>query len=213
MNLQWESLLHFANSSFFFALITLAVGSSAIAIYVKQKQDSKRDAASLILQEIRYAEQKLRSFIPAYGFNLHDHILPSSSWHHNVHLFVNDLSEYEIDLISSFYTKCEYIDILIKKIADQRFLPFIFTPLPPPNQPLVPQIQVSNPPPLNPNPSGFPNIPQNSPSPPIGQMQMSQEANNYLHEMTTELKSDLILTSSVGERLRSITKQKKWKIL
>lgn len=48
------SILRFLNNNI--GLITLVVGLSAIYLYLKQKVDSKRDIAKLILQEIRYAE-------------------------------------------------------------------------------------------------------------------------------------------------------------
>jgi len=59
--------------------ITLLVGSVAIWTYNKQKQDVKRKAAKLILQEIRYAEQIIRNArTQASGnYSLSDKLLPT----------------------------------------------------------------------------------------------------------------------------------------
>lgn len=49
-------LIKFLNSNFFIAIITIVVGSIAYRIYLKQQRDNKMDAAKIILQEIRRAE-------------------------------------------------------------------------------------------------------------------------------------------------------------
>lgn len=111
------NILNFLNNNI--GLITLLVGSYAIFLYRKQKRDNKKDAAKLILQEIRYAEQQIRiAKDHDFNYSLANKLLPTSSWPNNIHLFVNDLKEIEIDLISSFYSKASYIDILIKTISD-----------------------------------------------------------------------------------------------
>ena len=101
--------------------VTLIVGSFAIYLYLKQKTNHKRDAAKLILQEVRYAEQKIRN---ARNHNtdyyLADKLLPTNSWHNNIHLFIKNLKESEIDLISGFYSHAAYLDVVISKISDQK---------------------------------------------------------------------------------------------
>lgn len=116
-----ESLTAFFNSSFFVALTTAAVGMFAIGLYSKQKGDKKRDAASLILQEIRFAEQQIRTGVEHDAqFVLGNRLLPTNNWNVNIHLFLNDLEETEIDLISRFYSKAAYIETLISKISDYK---------------------------------------------------------------------------------------------
>ncbi len=205
-----NSLIHFGNSSFFFAAVTFLVGFFAIALYLRQRQDVKRDSASLILQEIRYAENRLGSFNKVYGFNFHDRVMPTTSWHKNIHLFVNDLEEYEIDLISGFYTKCEYVDILIRKIADQEFFPSTLhsaqqqsmpTPSAPPAANPVATVTQSNP---------IPGSPAQAPSPVVSQPVVNPNAQNHLYNLTLELRAESLLTSTVGEHLRAISKQKRF---
>jgi len=118
-------LVSFLNSNFFLALTTLVVGGFAIYLYLKQKEDKKRDAAKLILQEIRYAEQKIRKYREVKSYKLYDKLLPTNSWNDNIHLFIKELKETEIDLISDFYAKASYIDTLINIISQQKNNPLI----------------------------------------------------------------------------------------
>ena len=114
-------MVNFMNSNFLVALVTLCVGSFAICLYVKQKRDHKRDAAKLILQEIRYAEQKIRKYREVKSYKLYDKLLPTNSWNDNIHLFIKDLKEVQnLDLISDFYAKASYIDTLIATISRQK---------------------------------------------------------------------------------------------
>ena len=106
-------------------VVTFIVGFLAIYLYIKQKNDRKRDAASLILQEIRYAEQQIRHYKNSNPnqYNLADRLLPTNSWNDNIHLFIKDLEENEIDMISAFYAKAKYIDFLILKRSEQKTNP------------------------------------------------------------------------------------------
>src|SRR3989338_6744253 len=107
-------MLDFLNTDIFVSLSTLLVGGIAIYLYLKGKKDHKRDAARLILQEIRYAEEQMRnSGRGSRGYSLTARLLPTNSWNDNIHLFTKDLKETEIDMIGEFYSKAIYIDFLI----------------------------------------------------------------------------------------------------
>ncbi len=111
-------MFDFINSQFFSTLVTLAVGFSAFFIYRKQKDDKKRDAAKLILQEIRYAESQVRTYRTTGGYSFAGKLLPTNNWNKNIHLFINDLKETEIDLISNFYSSAAYIDTVVNMISN-----------------------------------------------------------------------------------------------
>ncbi len=105
-------------------VITFLVGFLAIYLYVKQRVDRKRDAARLILQEIRYAEQQIRnSGRGVRGYSLTAKLLPTNSWNDNIHLFIKNLKETQIDMISEFYSKATYIDYLIAERSRQKIHP------------------------------------------------------------------------------------------
>jgi len=190
----------FLNSNFFIALVTFCVGSFAIYLYVKQKSDRKRDAAKLILQEIRYAEQKIRKFREVELYKLYDKVLPTNSWNDNIHLFIKDLKEVQnLDLISDFYAKASYIDTLIATISRQKNNPpiIIAQNLPPraslratPASPSAQQIGVS---PVAPQ---RPTIVEISP--------LSQQ---ILKEVSMSV--EFIYNTPVVETLRKIS-EKKW---
>lgn len=110
-------------SNFLTAFITLIVGGLAIYLYRKQKNDYKRDVALLILQEIRYAEQQVRSsqsYSMGENYPLSCKLLPTNSWYKNIHLFMNDFEQPQIDAISRFYAEVEYVDLVIEKISDYK---------------------------------------------------------------------------------------------
>ncbi len=131
-----ESFTNFFNSNFFIGLITLIVGGAAVLIYQKQKRDKKREAARLILQEIRYAEQEIRNFRNVSNYQFYVRLLPTNSWNENIHLFVKDLEEHEIDMISSFYAKARYIDYLIETRSQQSIEHAVLEKMPAPGTPL-----------------------------------------------------------------------------
>ena len=114
-----KGILIFLNENL--GVITFLVGIIAIYLYMKQKKDRKRSAASLILQEIRYAEQQIRnSDRGRIGYPLSSKLLPTNSWNDNIHLFTKDLKETQIDMISEFYAKAAYIDFLIYERSLQK---------------------------------------------------------------------------------------------
>lgn len=99
-------------------LITLLVGCFAIYLYLKARKDRKRDAALLILQEIRYAEQRVRNYRSYGSYSFTEKLLPTNSWHANINLFIKDLQEIDIDIISKFYSSAAYLDEVISEAAD-----------------------------------------------------------------------------------------------
>jgi len=112
-------VLNFLNYNI--GVVTFIVGSLAIYLYIKQRVDRRRDAASLILQEIRYAEQQIRnSEHGVRGYSLSSKLLPTNSWNDNIHLFIKSLKETEIDMISLFYSQATYIDFLITERSNQK---------------------------------------------------------------------------------------------
>lgn len=115
-----DFLESFLNSELFIAVVTLLVGTTAFVLYIRQRRDYKSDAALLILQEIRYAEQIFRIGTNAGSINfpLYGKMLPTNNWNKNIHLFLKDLEETELDLISRFYSMSAYIDSLVSKISD-----------------------------------------------------------------------------------------------
>lgn len=104
------------------AFVTLFVGLFAIYLYKKQRKDNKINAAKLIIQEIRYAEQQIRNarMLAQNRYYLANRLLPTNNWDNNIHFFVRDLLENQIDLISQFYSQAAYLDKVIGIISDEK---------------------------------------------------------------------------------------------
>lgn len=193
-----EEITSFFNSNFFIALATFIVGGFAIGLYKKQKKDQKRDAAKLILQEIRYAEQQIRIASERnYIYRLADLLLPTNNWNNNINLFIKELKETEIDLISKFYANATYLDILIRKISKIKTESVILVngqpPRPPqPAQPPVQPIQPPRPP---------------QPAQPVQIPQIELQANQILKDVSSKI--ELLYNTPAADKLRKIS-EKKW---
>lgn len=113
-----DTVIGFFNSDFFVALVTLAVGTLAFVIYKRQQSDNKKDAASIILLEIKNAESQLDQ---AKVIILRDGTIPESiftmktaNWARYSYLFIRDLSDEEWRLINTFYEKCRQYDEIVE---------------------------------------------------------------------------------------------------
>lgn len=99
------------------AFVTFLVGILVVYLYVKQKEDTKRDAAKIILQEIRRAEDIIFDYKENGSYQFAKKIIATNNWSKNIHLFVGDLDNDELDKISDLYSTGEYLDSLIKEIS------------------------------------------------------------------------------------------------
>jgi len=109
------------NSDWFVPFVTLLVGSFAIYLYLKQKQDSRKDAARVIIQEIRRAEDVIRGYKESHSFQFTKRIIANNSWGKNIHFFVGDLDSDELDKISNLYSTGEFLDTVILRIFNWKF--------------------------------------------------------------------------------------------
>ena len=101
---------------FYGGFTTLTVGLFAIWLYIKQKEDFKRDIAAALLMEIRFAEKgisEMRNALPK--FDPWISLLPTSSWDEYGHIFTDLFDQDELDLINEFYANCR----ILEKAAQQ----------------------------------------------------------------------------------------------
>ena len=97
--------------------ITFLVGVLAYLIYRIQKRDNRRDAARIIIQEIRRAEDIIADYKHTGSYQFAKKIIATNSWTKNIHYFVGDLTNDELDKISDLYSTGEYLDNLIREIS------------------------------------------------------------------------------------------------
>ncbi len=121
---SWFSYLYFpieTKSNILMAFVTFLVGILVVYLYIRQKEDTKKDAARIILQEIRRAEDIISDYKQSGGYQFAKKIIATNSWSKNIHLFVGDsvgdLNNDELDKISDLYSTGEYLDSLIKEIS------------------------------------------------------------------------------------------------
>jgi len=69
-------------------IVTIVVSFVVVFLYYYGRKDAKRDAAKLILQEMRYADQKVRNYRTYDSYNFTEKILPTNNWHGNISLFI-----------------------------------------------------------------------------------------------------------------------------
>lgn len=85
------------------------VGTAFLAFYI-QRSFSKRDIAKLILQEIHHAEEMFSQYSERKGFSWYKRIISNNSWQSNIHYFVGDLENDEIEMINNIYFLGAQID-------------------------------------------------------------------------------------------------------
>ena len=114
-----ENIISFFNSNFFTGFATIITGLVAWIVYVSQKDNSKTQAARLIISEIRIAEEKISKLKEIIDANdmIADLplVLPSNNWKLYRNIFIRDFDQDEVKLISSFYELAETIDDFSKR--------------------------------------------------------------------------------------------------
>lgn len=117
-----SSIWAFINSQFFVSLITLAVGSTAWILYVKQSDDRKRDIANSILSEIQHAEkaiERVKNYIrDTEKSDISIQIIQQNTWMSKKHLFSSNFDEDEWESINSFYSNAALLDDTLRQSND-----------------------------------------------------------------------------------------------
>ncbi len=106
----------------FNAVATILVGLYAFSLYKKQKNDSKKDAANIILLEVQNAEKVLKlaqRFLdkPIAELPYDTITMPTESWCENKYLFVADFDKNQWEAISNFYSVCQLFDESVRTNA------------------------------------------------------------------------------------------------
>jgi len=117
---HWSRDMLFLNSNLIVALATVLTGGVAIGLYLQQRHEVRVQAARLILQEVRGAEeaidllaQKLEAGL-SFGEELTG-VMPVNSWRTYSHLFARFFDSHQLKAISSFYNQCEVIQAMVIK--------------------------------------------------------------------------------------------------
>ncbi|OGY24929.1 MAG: hypothetical protein A2Y57_04795 [Candidatus Woykebacteria bacterium RBG_13_40_7b] len=113
--------MDFLETNVFTGFATLLTAIIAISLYYWEQTKKRRDAAKIIIQEIRRAEDIINEYKEHKVYKFTKKIIATNSWAKNVHYFVGDLAQDEIDKISSLYSTGEYLDSIIARVSDLKF--------------------------------------------------------------------------------------------
>ncbi len=111
-----ENILKYSES-----LATFLVGGIAILLFYIERRRKKIDSARIILQEIRRAEQIINEYKEHGEYKFFKKLVATDSWDANIHFFVGDLDQDEIDKISTLYSTGKYLDAIIAKASDTNY--------------------------------------------------------------------------------------------
>lgn len=104
----WQNYLDpLFKSDFLLVLATFIAGYIGLRVYRNQKEDEKRSAAGVIVQEIESAEEALKKVSVDQPYTEpRVTLMATASWDKYKHLLVSDFASHrdELDKISGFYT-------------------------------------------------------------------------------------------------------------
>lgn len=121
------TIIQLLNSNILTSFVTLLAGAIAFTVYVRRKNDAKRSFASLILIEIRSAEQgviniknrvKKPGGSPIKVTSEDGLLLPVNSWIKYSHLFIRDLDIDEWRVINDLMIRCEAFDEVLTQLKN-----------------------------------------------------------------------------------------------
>ena len=122
---MYNAIMGFLDSNLFAALLTSVVtfgaGATAFVVYFRQKEDTKRDAANVVLLEVQNAERKIKNLRDVIAQTANTGypdgklpedlvILPTASWDKYKYFFVRAFNRDEWDSVTDFYNKCRLLD-------------------------------------------------------------------------------------------------------
>lgn len=120
-----SSLIHFSVALFdwflWFAATfgTLLSVFVAIVLYLWKVRQDKRNAARILLMEIRNAESTLDVIKESGAVAETTFVMPVSSWSKFQHYFVKDFDKDELDDLNHFYNLCILIQKEVNRMKDQ----------------------------------------------------------------------------------------------
>jgi hypothetical protein len=100
----------FLDSNLFQTVVIFITGAVVLIIYFVNKYTEKKEAARIIVNEIRMAEISIQEIKKGKVVSELSVILPQNTWQYKKHLFLNNLDQDEINLINAFYYKCSFAE-------------------------------------------------------------------------------------------------------
>jgi hypothetical protein len=94
----------------FDGIATLLSVVAVFIVYNRQQLSEKRAAARTLLLEIRNAERVVSEIRNANSISQATFVMPENNWSKYRHLFMDDLDQDDLDLLTGFYNSCSLIE-------------------------------------------------------------------------------------------------------
>ncbi|KKR07912.1 MAG: hypothetical protein UT32_C0005G0011 [Parcubacteria group bacterium GW2011_GWC2_39_14] len=110
MNIDWGQII---NGS-----VTLVVGATAFVVYFLKKRDDRKNAASIIVSDLRRASKLIEELQKKKEINIESENVPLiivDSWNNYKHLFIKKLDVDEFNEIDGYFGSCKTFDIFLSK--------------------------------------------------------------------------------------------------
>lgn len=89
------------------SIVTLTVGFVALVVYKLAKIDEKRNAAIIIVMDIRHAEQVIRSILDKGAVDTFTkNIISENNWEKYKHLFATQFTQDDFEAFNRFFEAC-----------------------------------------------------------------------------------------------------------
>lgn len=101
------------------SVVTFIVGLAAFVVYWLKKREEKRNAATIIVMDIRHAEQVVLSILEKGKVdNYLKNILSENNWAKYKHLFASSLSSDDFAAFNRFFDSCVEISDATKRMRE-----------------------------------------------------------------------------------------------
>lgn len=109
-------------SDYINAAVTFIVGLAALVVYWLTKRAERRNAAAIVVMDIRRAEQAITTLLERGTIDrTFKPVLQSNNWAANKHLFASDFSYDELEQLDRFFDSAIEIESARKRLQDAFF--------------------------------------------------------------------------------------------
>lgn len=101
------------------SIVTLIVGLVAFVVYWLKKREEKRNAATIVIMDIRHAEQVVNSILEKGMVDTYlKNILSENNWAKYKHLFASNLSTDDFSAFNRFFDSCVEISDATRRMRE-----------------------------------------------------------------------------------------------
>jgi len=114
-----EQIYTFFDGNFFQTLVILIVGFFVFISYKLTKNDERKNAALIVLMEIRGIEDQLLKLKDARDYYITSPVMSTNEWNKYKHMLIDEMDYDEYNVIEGFYHLAERIERERKLLREQ----------------------------------------------------------------------------------------------